>query len=279
MAKWKHVRRGSVYTEIARGVRIVQVTKEPWVEGMEIFIYKSKERLCASEMYAVDDDPAAVIITRIALQRSYSNPLTEQDVLLIYTGEDAKFCAREQREFLDGRFELIDSTQMDLRQTDKGYALFQRVEFESLREANSARQIAWCADGDSIPDLAFRGNELAGEVGEVCNVVKKLERERHGWRGSRDTVAHLAEELADVVICADLVAMAAGIDLQAAVAAKFNSTSEKVGLPHRLALPKQVSNQHPCTNGCQYSKDVGTWPEHSCGNGCMYDKRVAFVSA
>lgn len=30
--------------------------------------------------------------------------------------------------------------------------------------------------------------------------------------------------------------------------------------------------KHPCDEGCQYSKDVGMWPEHSCGNGCMYDK-------
>jgi hypothetical protein len=28
-------------------------------------------------------------------------------------------------------------------------------------------------------------------------------------------------------------------------------------------------------DGCQYSKDVGMWPEHSCVNGCMYDKRLA----
>lgn len=104
--------------------------------------------------------------------------------------------------------------------------------YASLREANVARQAEWCPE--QVPDLSFRGNELAGETGEVCNVIKKLERERLGWRGSRDTVEHLSEELADVVICADLVAISAGIDLNAAVAAKFNATSEKVGLPHRL---------------------------------------------
>ena len=59
-------------------------------------------------------------------------------------------------------------------------------------------------------------------------------RERLGIAGSRDTVAHLAQELADVVICCDLVAMSEGIDLDAAVADKFNETSAKVGLPTRL---------------------------------------------
>jgi hypothetical protein len=39
-----------------------------------------------------------------------------------------------------------------------------------------------------------------------------------------------------VVICADLVALALGIDLDRVVAAKFNATSEKVGLQTRLAL-------------------------------------------
>jgi NTP pyrophosphatase (non-canonical NTP hydrolase) len=163
----------------------------------------------------------------------------------------------------------------------------------ALRKANQTRQAEW--DVDSQITLAYRANELAGEMGEACNVIKKLERERLGIRGSRDTIAHLAEELADVVICADLVAMGRrsemqtntgwpaglatgpewgahlavcvgrlcdiilmepkrfltvpcmdveraargaavhyGIDLDAAVVAKFNATSEKVGLKTRM---------------------------------------------
>lgn len=104
--------------------------------------------------------------------------------------------------------------------------------YTSLRDANEARQREW--DTDNAITLAYRGNELAGEVGEACNVIKKLERERLGIRGSRDNVEHLAEELADVIICVDLIAMAAGIDLDEAVARKFNATSEKVGLKTRL---------------------------------------------
>lgn len=108
----------------------------------------------------------------------------------------------------------------------------------TLRAANLARQAEW--DPGKQISLSFRGNELAGEVGEACNVIKKLDRERLGIQGSRDTVAHLAEELADVVICADLIAMAEGIDLDAAVGAKFNATSAKVGLATRMALPLPV---------------------------------------
>ncbi|MDW9363642.1 hypothetical protein GOA99_19600 [Sinorhizobium meliloti] len=104
-----------------------------------------------------------------------------------------------------------------------------------LQAAHIDRQEEWCPD--QKPDLSFRGNEMAGEVGEACNVIKKLERERHGWRGSRATKEQLAEELADVVHTAVLCAITAGIDLEPAVVAKFNSTSEKNGLASRLSSP------------------------------------------
>ena len=104
--------------------------------------------------------------------------------------------------------------------------------WDTLSAANKARQDEW--DPNDKITLAFRGNELAGETGEACNIIKKLERERLGIRGSRATLAQLAEELADVVICADLCAMTAGIDLQAAIRDKFNATSERYGLKTRL---------------------------------------------
>jgi NTP pyrophosphatase (non-canonical NTP hydrolase) len=101
------------------------------------------------------------------------------------------------------------------------------VRFANLTIANIQRQAEW----SSTPvDLSFRGNELAGETGEACNVIKKLERERLGIKGSRDTKEHLAQELADVVICADLCAIAAGINLEAAIVSKFNATTEAQGL-------------------------------------------------
>lgn len=104
------------------------------------------------------------------------------------------------------------------------------MKLESLQAANLARAKEWCPDPNEQPDLSFRGNELAGETGEACNIIKKLERERHGWRGSKATKQQLAEELADVVICASLIANTAGIDLDQAVVDKFNATSEKYGL-------------------------------------------------
>lgn len=106
--------------------------------------------------------------------------------------------------------------------------------YTTLRAANIARQVEWQAGSLS---LSFRGNELAGEVGEACNVIKKLDRERLGIRGSRATVEQLADELADVVICVDLIALDTGINLDKAVIGKFNATSEKVGLATRMIAP------------------------------------------
>lgn len=97
------------------------------------------------------------------------------------------------------------------------------LNFNSLRRANEARQNEW--DPTHSISIEFRGNELAGEVGEACNHIKKIARERLGLRGSRTTPEALAEELADVIICVDLIAMQTNIALDQAVIDKFNATS------------------------------------------------------
>lgn len=114
-------------------------------------------------------------------------------------------------------------------------AMANEFHFATLREANTYRQTEW--DRDNAIDLLYRAVEMAGEVGEACNIIKKLERERRGIAGSRATVEDLALELADVVIAADLVAMICGIQLlKDAVPRKFNLTSEKMNLQARMLL-------------------------------------------
>lgn len=103
---------------------------------------------------------------------------------------------------------------------------------QELRIANYTRQQLW--DTKNELTLAFRGNELAGEVGEACNIIKKLERERLGIRGSRATKEELADELADVIICVDLICMHLNISLAQAVKDKFNMTSDKMGFEVKL---------------------------------------------
>lgn len=73
-----------------------------------------------------------------------------------------------------------------------------------------------------------------GELGEAANVAKKINRVRDNIPGNGDLTADdlqlsLADEIADTFIYLDLLAQAAGIDLESAVIEKFNKTSAKIG--------------------------------------------------
>jgi len=109
---------------------------------------------------------------------------------------------------------------------------FRELSFGDLREANYERQKEW--DPEAGITEEYLGNALAGEVGETCNVVKKLARQRLGLRGSRATSEDLGEEIADVIIYADLLAKFYNIDLAEAVRKKFNKTSVKYNLNTKL---------------------------------------------
>ena len=74
-----------------------------------------------------------------------------------------------------------------------------------------------------------------GELGEAANIVKKLNRVRDDIRGNiiSETPEHLrtmlGEEIADVAIYLDLMAQAAGFDLEEIRDKKFAKTSLKIG--------------------------------------------------
>lgn len=106
------------------------------------------------------------------------------------------------------------------------------IQFSDLRKANIKRDKFW--DPENRMTVAYRGLEMAGEAGEACNVIKKIERELLGLKGTRASIINLADELADVVICVDLIAMEYDIDLWKAVVNKFNETSVKHSLPVNL---------------------------------------------
>jgi len=102
----------------------------------------------------------------------------------------------------------------------------------SLRLANIERDKEWNPNKKLTP--LFRATELGGETGEALNVVKKLERERLGIKGSRATINQLAGELSDILICVDLLAMEYDIDLTQALRNTFNATSEKQNLSVKI---------------------------------------------
>jgi len=92
------------------------------------------------------------------------------------------------------------------------------LRFSELRLANVSR----------CEDVFHKLNEwsptdwacaAAGEMGEVCNFIKKMRR------GDNVSIEDIESELADVVIYIDLLAARLGISLGNAVVRKFNEVS------------------------------------------------------
>ncbi len=111
--------------------------------------------------------------------------------------------------------------------------------FDQLRAVNVPRCEKWHPPGSLPWSLADWSNALCGEAGELANVIKKIRRQETGAVNQGDpTVEALKNmamnELADVVIYADLLADQLGGDLGQAIKAKFNKVSEKYGFPERL---------------------------------------------
>lgn len=149
---------------------------------------------------------------------------------------EAVFNDRETRDSLEGIFEEI-IRRASSPPEPAGLTL------RAFREANAQRRTEFRNGDDKSYGLAFAMMELAGEVGEACNVGKKIERTRRGARGgvNLDTgKKSLALELADVIICADLAAQEEGIDLEAAVVEAFNAKSRALGMKTMISLePKE----------------------------------------
>ena len=101
----------------------------------------------------------------------------------------------------------------------------------NFQHINNQRSLNW--HGAKKWTLSDWGVAMAGECGEACNVIKKLNRERDHIAGNSETTDELfellGEELADTVMYAFLLASAARIDMESALIKKFNKTSEKIG--------------------------------------------------
>ncbi len=115
-----------------------------------------------------------------------------------------------------------------------------RLLFNDLRNANrqrlplfknSAGGVAHSQPDGSDWNLAEWTNAIAGEVGEACNLSKKIIRGDFGPPGTAqyDTARlELAKEIADVVIYADIACMQCGYMLSDVVKEKFNEVSRRV---------------------------------------------------
>lgn len=106
------------------------------------------------------------------------------------------------------------------------------MHLKALRNRNRNRDKEFRERNKTDDDwnLVDRSNELAGEVGELCNLTKKVRRAKMGLYDSDVSKQEIKDEIADILICLDLLAMDMDIDLSEAVVEKFNKSSEKFGL-------------------------------------------------
>jgi NTP pyrophosphatase (non-canonical NTP hydrolase) len=90
--------------------------------------------------------------------------------------------------------------------------------------------------------LTYWTTALAGEVGELCNMIKKMQRvERGGVDGGSSYTAKditrnmLKEEIGGIAIYLDLLASLLDISLEEAIIDTFNGKSEKYGFKEMIA--------------------------------------------
>ena len=93
--------------------------------------------------------------------------------------------------------------------------------------------------------LTYWTTALAGEVGELCNMIKKLQRVELGgvdggssYTAKNITKEMLKEEIGGIAIYLDLMASLLEIDLTEAIIDTFNNKSDQLGFPQRVGLEK-----------------------------------------
>lgn len=122
--------------------------------------------------------------------------------------------------------------------------------FREIRETNVARSKVWHENAEPW-NAADWGNALAGECGELCNEIKKFRRTESGIKGkavtprqANERLRAIADEAADTFLYLDLVCAFFGIDLQLAIARKFNEVSVREGFTD-FELPEIPMDFHP----------------------------------
>ena len=108
-----------------------------------------------------------------------------------------------------------------------------KVDFlDELAEKCAVRGLEW--RGGEPVDIMYSTVELAGEVGELCNAIKKQSREAKGMVGTRVNRQDVEDEFGDVMVCLSILAGEMGINLEDVTRRKFNKTSEKYNLETKI---------------------------------------------
>ena len=113
-----------------------------------------------------------------------------------------------------------------------------------LRSANSSRLKLWHENAKREWIASDWSNAAAGEMGECCNAVKKLQRIRDGLfnineearqlTSEDEAIKFVGKEAADTIIYLDLLLLYLGVNLDNFIVEVFNKKSEEYGFPQKL---------------------------------------------
>lgn len=112
--------------------------------------------------------------------------------------------------------------------------------FHHFSQQNLARAERWHAGVQwSLSDW---GVAAAGEMGEVCDAIKKFNRLRDGFtsnnlrqpKTTEHALAEICKEIGDTGCYLDLLAQQCGTTLGACMAQVFNEVSIREGYPERV---------------------------------------------
>lgn len=106
-------------------------------------------------------------------------------------------------------------------------------------DLNKKRAINGFKTYDNVP-ITFWTTAITGELGELCNMIKKIERVKHGGidGGTTYTAANISkenieEEIGGIFIYLNLLCSRLGIDMEEAIIQTFNKKSEEYGFEER----------------------------------------------
>lgn len=104
---------------------------------------------------------------------------------------------------------------------------------DQLRKANKLRIKPTFNQEIEDWSLSEWGNAVAGETGELCNIIKKIHRGDLTLDEANQQEL-IANEAADIVCYLDLLCQRAGVNLTTAVVNKFNQVSDDRKSPVKI---------------------------------------------
>jgi len=109
-------------------------------------------------------------------------------------------------------------------------------------------------------NASYWGTALAGETGEVCNLIKKFERD------NKDISKDLPYELADVFIYTELTAQFFNIDLEKAILEKLEIIQYRTGKKlcfkcekNKVENPENIFSNDPWRFMCKECRFDSQW--------------------